>query len=117
VSQIRALTPRNDEQRWLQARAWDVAESLLEVRFQVFGSTGHSVPVPFLAILLFWLTITFTSFGLFASRNATVISVLLVCALSVAAAVFLVLELDGPFHGLITVSPDPLVYALAHMNR
>lgn len=117
ASQIRSLQPKTEEQRWLQSRAGDLAESLLEVRFQVFGSLASSVPLPFLAILLFWLTITFTSFGLYAPRNATVISVLLVCALSVAAAVFLVLEMDGPFDGLITVSPDPLKYALDHLNR
>ena len=117
VSQIRGLAPKTEDQRWLQSRARDLAESLLEVRFQVFGSIGPSVPVPFLSVLVFWLTITFTSFGLFAPRNATVVSVLLVCALSVAAAVFLVLEMDGPFHGLITVSPDPLRLALAQLNR
>lgn len=54
---------------------------------------------------------------LFAPRNATVLSALFVCALSVAAAVFLVLELDGPFEGLITASPDPLNYALARMSE
>ena len=37
--------------------------------------------------------------------------------LAVASAVFLVLEMDGPFHGLITVSPEPLAFALVHMNR
>jgi hypothetical protein len=73
--------------------------------------------VPFLAVLVFWLTITFTSFGLFASRNATVVTVLFVCALSVGSAVFLVLEMDGPFDGLIKVSADPLRYALAHLNE
>ena len=117
ASQLRGLAPKTDEQRWLQSRALDLAESLLEVRFQVFGSVGHSVPLAFLGILLFWITITFTGFGLFAPRNLTVVSVLLVCALSVGAAVFLVLEMDGPFQGLITVSPDPLTYALGHMNR
>jgi len=73
--------------------------------------------VSFLVVLFFWLTITFASFGLFASRNATVISVLLVCALSVAGAVFLILEMQGPFDGLIRVSADPLHYALSRMNR
>ena len=75
------------------------------------------MPVQFLSILLFWLTIMFTSFGLLAPRNATVITVLLFCALSVAGAVFLILELDRPFHGLITVPADPLRYAHDHLNQ
>jgi hypothetical protein len=66
---------------------------------------------------MFWLTITFVSFGLFAPRNATVIAVLFLCALSVGSAVFLIFELDGPFDGLLKVSPDPLRYAISHLNE
>jgi len=74
-------------------------------------------PPGFLVALLFWLTITFASFGLFAPRNALVVTVLFVCALSVASAVFLVLEMDGPFDGLLRVSAEPLRRALAQLNR
>jgi hypothetical protein len=73
--------------------------------------------VLFLVVLLFWLAITFASFGLLAPPNVTVISILFVCTLSVSAAVFLILEMDGPFEGFITVSPEPLRYALAHLNQ
>jgi hypothetical protein len=68
-------------------------------------------------VLLFWLTITFTSFGLFAPANATVLAVLLVCALSVSGAILLVLEMDDPFEGLITVSAEPLRYAHSRLNH
>ena len=68
-------------------------------------------------MLLFWLTITFTSFGLFAPRNVTVLAVLFFCALSVTSALFLVVEMDGPFDGLIKASADPLRYAHAHINQ
>ena len=54
----------------------------------------------FLVVVIFWLTVTFASFGLYAQLNASVIAILFVAALSVAAAVFLILELDGPFDGL-----------------
>ena len=114
---LRALKPQDDVQRALQARAQDIAENLLEARWGSSTRIGSSVPAPFLMILLFWLTITFTSFGLFAPRNALVITVLFVCALSVASAVFLVLELDGPFDGLIRVSAEPLRFAHRHLNR
>jgi len=114
---IRRLEPTTREQRWLQERALNLAETLLDTRWLVFSGLSSSIPVPFLSILLFWLTVTFASFGLFAPRNATAITLLLVCALSVAGAVFLVLELDGPFDGLITVSPEPMKYALAHLGQ
>ena len=114
---IRGLKPHDDSQRALQARALDLAEALLQARWLVIAGTGASVPVPFLVVLLFWLTITFASFGLFAPRNAMVVTVLFVCALSVGSAVFLVLEMDGPFDGLLKVSADPLRYAHAHLNQ
>ena len=78
---------------------------------------GSSIPLPFLVVLLFWLTITFASFGLFAPRNAMVITVLFVCALSVGGAVFLIVEMDGPFDGLLKVSAEPLRYAYTHLNQ
>ena len=117
ADQIRALKPRDDYQRSLQSRAVDLSEALLQARWVVLASVGTSVPLPFLAILLFWLTITFTSFGLFAPRNATVVSALFVCALSVAGAVFLVLEMDGPFDGVLRASAEPLRSALTHLKQ
>jgi len=114
---IRALKPRDDSQRALQSHSLDIIETLLRERWLVIAATQPSVPMPFLVILLFWLMMTFASFGLFAPRNATVLIVLFICALSVSLAVFFVLEMDGPFDGLIRVSADPLRYAYAHLNQ
>jgi hypothetical protein len=114
---IRTLKPRDDTQRALQSRALDLTEALLQARWLVLAGTESSVPVPFLVILVFWLTITFASFGLFAPRNATVVVVLFVCALSVSSALFLVLEMDTPFDGVLQVSADPFRYAFAHLNQ
>ena len=114
---IRALRPNDDAQRGLQSRALDLSEGLLQARWLVSGIEGASIPLPFLAVLLFWLTIIFASFGLFAPRNALVLVALFVCALSVGSAVFLVLELDAPFDGLITIPEGPWRYVLMHLNK
>jgi len=116
VDQIRSLKPTTDAQRGLQARALDQTESVLRARWVVLGELGSSIPWPFLIILVFWLTITFTSFGLQAPANATVLAVLVLCALSVAGAVFLTLEMDAPFEGLIRVSVEPVRYALTRLG-
>ncbi len=117
AAQIQGLAPQTDEQRWLKTRAANISESLLQARWLVASAGSTTVLAPFLAALLFWLGITFISFGLFAPRNLTVISTLFVSALSVAGAVFLVLEMDDPFEGVVKVSPQPLRYALEQMNR
>jgi hypothetical protein len=114
--QIRALTPQTELQKALQARAIDQTEALLKTRWATLGGLESAVPWPFVTILVFWLTITFASFGLQAPRNGTVLAVLVVCALSVAGAVFLVLEMDSPFEGLIQVSSAPLRYAVSRLG-
>jgi hypothetical protein len=79
--------------------------------------TGLAVPQPFLLILIFWLSIIFTSFGLLAPRNATAITALFVCALSVAGAIFLILELGQPLAGLIHISSAPMREALGYLSQ
>jgi hypothetical protein len=39
------------------------------------------------------------------------------CAVSVAGALFLILELDRPFDGLLQISSTPLRNALAHLGQ
>jgi hypothetical protein len=73
--------------------------------------------MPFLVVMVFWLTVIFVSFGLFAPRDATVIATLFVCALSVSGAIFLILELDSPFSGLLQISDAPLRAAIAHIGQ
>jgi hypothetical protein len=73
--------------------------------------------VPFIGIVIFWVTILFVSFGLFSPRNPIAIAALGVSALSVATALFLVIELSHPFGGIIHVSSAAAREALANMNR
>ena len=114
---IEALKPQSDQQRSMQNQALTLATEVGRTRLLVFENLGASIPVPFLVVLVFWLCIIFASFGLFAPRNATVITVLCVCALSVAGAIFLILELDQSFEGLLQVSAAPLRAALAQLGR
>ena len=114
---IRGLEPRDEAQRALKARAQDMTEDLLQARWLVLAGAESSVPPPFLMILLFWLTISFMSFGLFAPHNATVLVVLGVCAVSVGSALFLILEMDAPFDGLLKVSPDALLSVHTRLNQ
>jgi hypothetical protein len=113
---IGMLTPSDPIHVALQSRAQDLSEDLMESRWFASTGSGSSVPAPFLIVLIFWLTITLASFGLFAPRNQTIIAVFVVCSLSVGSAIFLMLELSEPFAGLIIVSPEPLTYALSHLG-
>jgi hypothetical protein len=115
--QLHALSPKTDVQRSLQAAALKFAVDIGQARWLLSAQKGSAIPVPFLVVLVFWLSVLFASFSMFARPNATVVAVLLLCALSVAGAVFLILELDRPFDGLIQLSSEPLRRALAQLGR
>jgi hypothetical protein len=114
---IQALAPLSEAQRSLQAAALKTGGDIAQARWLLFAQKGSSIPVPFLVVLVFWLAILFASFSLFARPNATVVATLLICALSVASAVFLILELDRPFEGLLKIPSDPLRGALDQLGR
>ena len=114
---IEELSPGNDEQRALRSQALALTLSVARTRILLFENLQTSIPVAFLLVLVFWVCIIFASFGLFAPRNATVIAVLSVCALSVSGAIFLILELDRSFEGLLQVSGTPLRTALAQIGH
>ena len=111
------LAPQNDAQRWLQSQALSLASDVLKARWMSFAGAGNSVPTAFLGVIICWLTVLFWSFGLFAPRNGMVISVLLLSTASVAASVFLILEMQSPFSGVMKISSAPLQYALAHLGQ
>ena len=114
---IQELTPKNDAQRTLQAQALKTGIDIGQMRWLMFSQKGSSIPTPFLVVMVCWLVLILASFSLFAPTNATVFSTLLVCALAVSSAVFLILELDRPFDGMIQISSAPLREALAQLGR
>jgi hypothetical protein len=113
---ILALVPKDDAQRWQQSQALSIGSDVLKTRWLSAIGESSSVSTPFLVVIVFWLTTIFWSFGLFAPRNATVTAVLLLSALSVSASVFLILEMQTPFSGLLRISNAPLRFALQQLG-
>ena len=105
---IANLSPKTDLQRSAQNRALQLLGAIGETRRLMVEQAQSAVSVPFLIVLVSWLTILFFSFGLFASFNATVASALFVGAASVAGAVFLILAMSQPYGGLMRISDAPL---------
>jgi hypothetical protein len=93
-----------------------VSSDLAQTRLALFVQASSSIPVPFLVILVFWLTIICASFSLFSRLNLTLVAALFVFALSAGGAIFLVLELSQPFAGLMQISSAPLRHALAPLG-
>jgi len=109
---VQELQPSNDTQRGLKERVVQVTTDLAQSRFLLFSHLGSSIPLPFLAVLLLWMVILFAGFSLMAPANATTVASLVICALSVSGAIFLILELDQPFGGVMVIPSEPLRNAL-----
>lgn len=110
--EIQALSPQNQLQRSLQARAAQVSTDLAQTRLLLFVEMDNPIPTPFIVILVFWLIIIFASFSLFSPLNTTLFTCLSLFALSASGAMFLILELNQPFSGLMMISSLPLRNAL-----
>ena len=113
---VQELQPSNDTQRGLKERVVQVTTDLAQSRFLLFSHLGSSIPLPFLAVLLLWMVILFAGFSLMAPANATTVASLVICALSVSGAIFLILELDQPFGGVMVIPSEPLRNALPALS-
>ncbi len=114
---LMALKPGTPEQTSLQSRALDLYSRVSDARWTMASQRGSTVQGIFLIIVVFWLSVMFTSFGLFAPRNATAAFFTALCAASFAGAIYIILEMDGPFSGLVTISSEPMRQALASMGH
>jgi hypothetical protein len=109
---IATLAPVNDTQRALKSRIEAASADVARTRLLVFADGDNPILTPFLLILIVWLTVIFTSFSLFVEPHVVVAAALLVFALSVSSALFLIADLNQPFAGLMQVSREPIMHAL-----
>jgi hypothetical protein len=114
---LQKLAPQNEEQRSLKKQALKTAIDLSKTLWLLAAEKEPSIVAPLLVAVVLWLAVLFFSFGLFAPANKTVVAALLIVALSVSSALFLMLELDRPFDGVIQISSAPLRNVLSQIGR
>lgn len=107
-----ALKPANPRDQWWLGQAMTLAGKIGDARWLIAQQTGQGTPKAFVGLLVFWLVFLFASFGLFAPHNLTSAVVLALCALAVAGAVAMVIELEQGFGDLVRISPDPMRQAV-----
>ena len=107
-----ALKPANGRDQWWLGQAMTLAAKIGDTRWLLAQQVGQGTPKAFVALLVFWLTLLFASFGLFAPPNVTSAVTLTLCALAVAGAVGMILELEQGFGRLVHISPQPMYQAV-----
>jgi hypothetical protein len=117
-NQLQALAPKNNSQGTTKAEVISMATNLRQARWRMFIEAEQtSMSIPLLVVLVAWLVAIFVGFGLFAPPNPTVIVTLMICALAVSAAIFIIMELYSPFSGVLKISSAPIREALNQIGR
>ena len=100
-----------------RANAFKLVAELARLNASAFTQHGSDVVMPLLAVVSCWMMLNVAGWNLFAPANRMLMAVNVVCALSVASAVFFILEIDQPFDGFISMSDAPLRAALLVLSE
>ncbi|HEY5310516.1 MAG TPA: hypothetical protein VIK97_18510 [Casimicrobiaceae bacterium] len=114
---LSTLEPKNEAQKYAQGRALTLVTTMSDTRQLLYEQAGGSLSWPFFAVMVFWLVVLFVGFGLYGKRNATVLAAFFVGALTVAGAIFLILEMNHPYSGVMQISSAPISNALIQISR
>jgi hypothetical protein len=109
---LHELSPRNETQTSIRAQMIQTMTDISKARLGLFEQSDSALPIPFLVMLLFWLTAIFASFSLFSPLNTISIGALLVIATSASGALFLILEMNQPFSGLLQIPRSTIANTL-----
>ena len=115
-SVVATLAPANDAQRALKRRIEEASNEIAKTRLLMFADGDRAIQTPFLLILVFWLAVVLASYVLFVEPSRVVIAALLVFALSISSALFLMADLSQPFVGLMQLPKEELRNTLGPMN-
>jgi len=115
---LATLEPKTEAQKAALATANTYA-SMVEQSRLLISLQIASAPVSWalIGILVFWTAALFFAIGLYAESNALVVAALTFGSLSIAFAIFLILELGMPYTGLFKVSPAALEQTIEFMDK
>jgi hypothetical protein len=111
------LPDSTDAQRILKDRALSQLNDIAQTRWLLVEEADGSIQPPFIVILIAWLAVIFASFGLFSPRNATVLVIMGISAASIAGSLFLILEMDQPYDGMIRLSERSIEIVLQQLGE
>ncbi|MFC3126933.1 hypothetical protein ACFOD4_17845 [Pseudoroseomonas globiformis] len=114
---IRSLVPQAIRAQQLQLQATQSAAQLLRQRQVLIEQDAPTVQPLILGWAVILVTLIFASFGLNMPINRVVLMAFLLSALAIGSAVFIIMEIDSPFSGLLVMSDRPMASALAELNR
>jgi hypothetical protein len=111
------LTPSTDQQKQALASAKAIGDSIGQSRLQMSFALTSAVSYPLIMVVVGWAAILFCGFGLMSKGHVMSLVCVLVGAVAIASAVYLILDLSDPYSGIFRASPEPLEQVLAVMGK
>lgn len=114
---LRRISPSGQEQDLAWKAALKLADELAQLRSLAVAQRGSSITMPLLVLVVFWLALIVLGWNIYAPRHGTIHALNARCAVSSASAIFLILEMDQPFGGMISISDSPLRAVLQQLSQ
>lgn len=114
---IETLSPADAYHQRIALRLQEQIHQVQDDRWHVIERTQSKVSAIFVGELVMWLAVTFLTFGLVSPNTSLVHITVFLAAFTVAASLYLIMDLYTPLGGFISVSSRPFQDALWHMDH
>jgi hypothetical protein len=114
--ELRHMKPADAFEAGLRQDCLADHRGVLRARVLAVESVSGRIATPFNSILVLWLMIIFATFGLAAPRNSLSLIGIVLCALSLSSALFVIADLSEPYGGLFAIQSGHMHAALAAMT-
>jgi hypothetical protein len=111
------LEARDETEHALKAQAVNLIFDIAQLRSLMWTESKPSFSKPMLIVVVLWLVTIFFGFSLIAPPNVTANIALIASAVCAAGAIFLILELNQPFGGLMRISSEPMRNVLRECGK
>jgi hypothetical protein len=114
---LSGLKPATDMQRQLLGAAGAHYASIGETRLLMSLQLVNPISWPLIITVTTWSCLLFCGFGMLSKINSATLAALACGVISVASAIFLILELSQPYTSLIRISPAGLEQVIIDLDK
>ena len=109
---LNTLQPASAEQTAAKAEAMQAAVAIDQTLSQMTLALVDPISYSLISVVVAWAAFLFCGYGLLSKRHPMSYVVLVIGALGVASAIYIIVDLISPFSGVFVVSPEPLADVL-----
>ena len=112
IAFLDALQPGSVQQTAAKTEATQAAVAIDQSLSQMTLALVDPIPYSLISIVVGWATFLFCGYGLLSSRHPMSYVALVVGAMGIASAIYIIADLINPFSGVFVLSPAPLLEVL-----